>query len=100
MAVYADTGTTSTEVATGGTLPNGIRHLCGFNIRETGGAAAIVEIHDGTSSSGARKATVSLNANQATGENYPSWVSLTSGHIFVNIVSGTVRWIVYFSSSS
>jgi len=63
---------------------------CGFTIRETAGAAAVVVIYDHASAaSGTILEQISLAANESRGECYPGGIWAVNG-IYVDVVSGAV----------
>jgi len=71
------------QVATGGAW------YCGYTVRETAGAAAIVRVYDGTSASGRFLGQVTLAANGECEIVHPRGVRAAGG-VFVDIVSGAV----------
>jgi hypothetical protein len=67
----------------------GVAGYAGFTVRETAGAAAIVRIYDGTTTSGVLLDQVTLAANGEARAHYPGGIRCPGG-IFVDIVSGAV----------
>jgi hypothetical protein len=63
----------------------------GFTIRETAGAAAVVDIYDDPNSAdGTLLECISLAADESVSVLYPDGLEASTG-IFVDIVSGTVQ---------
>lgn len=67
----------------------------GWSVRETAGAAAVVELYSGTGTSTPFLAGISLAANGAETDPAPDEGILCEGGIFLNVVSGTVRVSVW-----
>ena len=63
---------------------------CGFSIRETAGATAVVRIYDNTANSGTLLDSVQLSANESRAEFYEPGIEVNIG-IRVDVVSGTVE---------
>lgn len=84
IILVALTGSDQVVRATHGTY-------CGFSIRETAGAAAVVRIYDHASAaSGNLLDTIRLAANESARECYPRGIRADNG-VYVDIVSGTVE---------
>lgn len=63
---------------------------CGFSLRETAGAAAVVRIYDNTAADGTLLDTISLAADESAREFYPGGIKAVAG-IYFSLVSGTVE---------
>lgn len=68
--------------------------VTGFNIAETAAGVARVLFRDG-GAAGAIIADIHLAASQSVGESFTWPLTLSTGGIYVDVVSGAVRGAVY-----
>jgi hypothetical protein len=93
VAWQSATSSSFQAVASGAT---GVR---GFSIREAAGATAVVRFRDGTSATAVPVlASVSLTANESDRDWFgEGGLQVTSGAVYVEIVSGTVEVTVWWA---
>lgn len=74
------------------------RVLLGWSFTEsTGGAAAKVRLHDGTSTAGKVLGTIGLASGASSNVTLPvDGIEITTGAIFAEVVSGSVEGGVYW----
>ena len=72
--------------------------LCGYAVAETTGTAtAAIRLRDGNNANGEVIARVNLVANESVRDFWtPDGVRVFTGHLFLEVVSGSVEGVVYW----
>lgn len=75
----------------------GATHLVGWALKETSALnTAFVRIRDGKGTDGDVLVPISLAASESTRDLMPEWpVWITTGNLFLEVVSGSVEGVVY-----